>query len=145
MPLTRLVPTMIRQATARLLGRSTAGAGETEEIAVGSGLSLVAGTLSSLALGYGQTWQNLTGSRALGVTYTNTTGRPIFVSVYGVGSPNNGILSATVDGVVIGHQGFGAIASGVSNATITFVVPAGSTYRADNINGATLNAWCELR
>lgn len=34
-------------ATARLLGRSTAGAGVVEEIAIGSGLSLAAGTLSA--------------------------------------------------------------------------------------------------
>ena len=67
------------------------------------------------------------------------------MSVYASGSPNNGVFTVTVDGVVIGYQGVGAIASGVSNATITFIVPAGSTYRADNSVGASLNTWCELR
>lgn len=37
----------LTQATGRLLGRSTAGAGATEEITVGSGLSLSGGTLSA--------------------------------------------------------------------------------------------------
>lgn len=38
---------VLTQDTARLLGRTTAGVGATEEISVGSGLSLSAGTLSS--------------------------------------------------------------------------------------------------
>lgn len=148
MPLTRLVPAMIQQATARLLGRSTAGAGAVEEIQIGSGLTLAAGVLSASAgsgLGVGQTWQNLTGSRALATTYTNSTGKPIMVAVYCSGSPNDGNFSATVGGVQLGRQGFGAIASGVSFATITFIVPDGATYRADNTGGASLNSWSELR
>ncbi|MDN4149811.1 hypothetical protein QYE80_32880, partial [Pseudomonas tohonis] len=38
--------------------------------------------IAAAGLGYAQTWQSVTGSRALGVTYTNSTGRPIFVSIY---------------------------------------------------------------
>ena len=96
-------------------------------------------------LGYSQTWQNLTGTRALGTNYTNSTGVPIMVSVYATGSPNDGNISATVDTIQIGRQGFGAIASGVSNATLSFVVPPSSVYRADNTGGATLSIWAELR
>lgn len=44
----------ITQNTARLLGRTTASAGVTEEITVGSGLSLAAGSLT--ATGSGQSW-----------------------------------------------------------------------------------------
>jgi hypothetical protein len=67
------------------------------------------------------------------------------VSVYATGSPNDGNISATVDTIQIGRQGFGAIASGVSNATLSFVVPPSSVYRADNTGGATLSIWAELR
>jgi hypothetical protein len=35
------------------------------------------------ALGWGQTWQNVSGSRSVGTTYQNTTGRPIAVAVQG--------------------------------------------------------------
>jgi len=35
----------------------------------------------ALALGVGQTWQNVKGSRALATTYYNTTGKPITVNV----------------------------------------------------------------
>jgi hypothetical protein len=110
-----------------------------------SGLPVVNPPTPSQGLGFGQTWQNLTASRALGTDYTNGTISPIFVSVYCSGSPTDGIVSATVGGIQIGRQGFGAVASGVSNATITFVVPPTVVYRADNISGASLNSWCELR
>ena len=97
------------------------------------------------AIGVGQTWQNVTGSRAAGVTYTNTTGKPIYISVSGGGQPSNGTMSLTVDGVLLGLQGFQSIASGRSNATMTAIVPNGSTYRADNYSGWSLVSWAELR
>lgn len=49
MSLTRVVPAMIQQATARLLGRTTAGTGVCEELTVGSGLTLSGGALSGTA------------------------------------------------------------------------------------------------
>jgi hypothetical protein len=96
-------------------------------------------------IGIGQTWQNVTGSRAAGVTYTNTTGKPIYISVSGGGQPSNGTMSLTVDGVLLGLQGFQSIASGRSNATMTAIVPNNSTYRADNVVGWSLVSWAELR
>ncbi len=109
----------------------------------GSGASLT--NLPDPPIGYGQTWQNLTSSRSFGVTYTNTTGRPIFVAVYAAGSPNDGAFKVTVDGLDLGTQGFGAIASGVSYATITFLVPPSSSYSASNVVGASMISWRELR
>ena len=96
-------------------------------------------------IGVGQTWQDVTGSRAAGTTYTNATGKPIFISVSGGGQPNNGTMTLTVDGVLLGQQGFQSIASGRSNATMTAIVPNGSTYRADNYSGWSLVSWAELR
>lgn len=50
----------LTMATSRLLGRTTAGTGAAEEISVGSGLSLSAGTLSatggSSTVGFEQTF-----------------------------------------------------------------------------------------
>jgi hypothetical protein len=46
-------PSKITMGTARLLGRTTAGSGGAEEISVGSGLSLTAGTLSATGGGGG--------------------------------------------------------------------------------------------
>lgn len=38
-------------------------------------------TANSYDIGVGQTWQNVTASRAFGVTYTNTTGKPIVLMI----------------------------------------------------------------
>ena len=38
-------------------------------------------TTNSYPLGVGQTWQNVTASRGLITTYTNSTGRPIMVAI----------------------------------------------------------------
>jgi hypothetical protein len=100
---------------------------------------------AATSIGVGQTWQNVTGSRAAGTTYTNSTGKPIFISVHGTGSPTNGVMSMTVDGVSLGQQGSAAVSSGVFYSTMTAIVPNGSTYKADNVNGWTLVSWAELR
>lgn len=91
------------------------------------------GNVASGVLGTGQTWQNLTASRAAGVIYTNTTGRPIFVSVRESG---DGTKSLTVDGLAVAHG------SGTSyDATLATIVPNNSTY---SFSGA-FNFWGELR
>lgn len=82
MPLTRLVPTMIRQATARLLGRSTAGAGVTEEISIGSGLSLVGGVLS-LSAPLTQVSVPMTGLASVDVSSIPSWARRITVELSG--------------------------------------------------------------
>ena len=69
-----------------------------------SGLKVANATAAGQAVNYdqvigvGQTWQDVTASRALGVTYTNTTGKPIHV-IAGIFSTNVGTQSATVNGV----------------------------------------------
>lgn len=96
-------------------------------------------------LGVGQTWQNLTSSRSFGVTYTNNTGKPIFISVYGQGQPNHGKIEMYVDSVLIGRQGVISVASAEMNPTLSAIVPNGSTYRVNNVLGASLQHWAELR
>jgi hypothetical protein len=96
-------------------------------------------------IGIGQTWQDVTGSRAAGTTYTNSTGKPIFISVFGTGSPNSGVMSMTVDGVSLGQQGSAAVSSGVFYSTMTAIVPNGSTYRVNSVNNWSLGSWAELR
>ena len=63
-------------------------------------LQAVTGTLAlqSDGVGFSQTWQNVAGSRVLGTTYTNSTGKPIAVSVQ-VQSTTNGTNTIVVAGV----------------------------------------------
>jgi hypothetical protein len=96
------------------------------------------------ALGIGQTWQNMLPSRALGTTYTNTSGKPIQVAV--LAGPTNGInntVVSTVNGV-----GISSTYSGVANQYISssvVVVPAGATYSITINASITVIGWVELR
>ena len=81
-------------------------------------------------IGDGQVWMNMTASRVSGTTYTNTTGRPIFVHA-----------SITTGSVVAYCNGIPIVPNGLYAA---FVVPNGGTYSVAWTNN--LNAvWAELR
>jgi hypothetical protein len=95
-------------------------------------------TTAANAIGVGQTWQDVTASRTDGVTYTNSTGRPIFISVRLL--RDDGLLELWVDELPIGKTGNTA---GPSNYTLTAIIPASSTYRVEK-SGNTLY-WYELR
>jgi hypothetical protein len=99
------------------------------------------------SLGYGQTWQLVTGSRALATTYYNTTGRPITVVISTTGSvaSSSSSLSITVNSVAILTQGLIYGAGGISSGpSVTFIVPSGQSYSA-TVTQATLTIWAELR
>jgi hypothetical protein len=104
---------------------------------------------AAASIGYGQTWQDVTGSRAFGVTYTNSTGRPIFIIVTGTTpSSANGAFTLTIDGVIVAENGINANGgnSGAHRIPTSAIVPPGSTYSAQqSIATSTLNRWVELR
>lgn len=99
---------------------------------------------ATIALGNNQTWQDLTASRVMGTTYTNSTGEPIFVSVYVVTSTAAGTVSWLIGGVEVGRQGISAGASCTCRVNVSFIVPNGVTYSATNTSGSLAN-WSELR
>jgi hypothetical protein len=93
-------------------------------------------------LGSGQTWQNLTASRAVGTTYTNNTGRTIAISGH-INNSAGGSLSLTVGGVVVCNF---TAASGAPVMPFSAVIPAGASYVLSLLAGtATLANWAELR
>lgn len=94
-------------------------------------------------LGVSQTWQNVLGSRNWATNYTNTTGRPIQVSVTAIDpSAGNLAFQITVGGVVVAREYHGT----ASQATVTAIVPAGAVYRVDRDDANdTLTNWVELR
>lgn len=91
-------------------------------------------------LGVGQTWQDVTASRAAGVTYTNTTGKPIMVNIISSPSASN-YVTITIDGIDLGYTSFNASLGQSSNRNI---VPIGATYSVI-VGGASLYKWYELR
>lgn len=91
------------------------------------------------SIGVGQTWQTVTGSRAIGVTYTNTTGKPILVSIY-IYLPSSQSSNLVVDGIIVSTMR-NPFTSGNYWATIQAIIPNSSTYSASN---GTLQFWNEL-
>lgn len=92
------------------------------------------------SLGYGQTWQDVTGSRAAATTYYNTTGRPIMVSVTNTSAAGNS-CALTVNGVVVANAYISAAAS--SQISAVSIVPPGGSYSV--VITGTIGVWAELR
>lgn len=99
--------------------------------------------LTGPVLGIGQTWQNATASRSLGVTYTNSSGRPIYVSIV-LQSPSGGSTTTNllVDGNVVSANSR-AIAG--EPDTHVAIIPNGSTYNVPSVGNTTISSWMELR
>lgn len=90
------------------------------------------------SVGYGQTWQDVIGSRSANTTYYNTTGKPIMVSV-------STLYATTVSSIVVGGV---TVSRTVSNGTSPYgsamtIVPPGASYSFSS--GGSASAWAELR
>lgn len=96
------------------------------------------------ALGWGQTWQDVSGSRARNTSYLNSTGRPLVVSVtYNGGtapkfqvSTNNSTWVTVVNSMTINTQ---------ERLFASVGVPAGQYYRISDGGAGTVETWSELR
>lgn len=101
------------------------------------------------SIGYGQTYQDVTASRAFATTYYNTTGKPIFVNVCAVTSiaGYGSAISFSINGVVYLSGGAFAVTSAFTSgfSNLHFIVPPGANYLITNVNTATLSKWSELR
>lgn len=112
-------------------------------VAGSSTLTLPAFTGTAMAVG---TLTDVTASRVLGTTYTNSTGTAIFVSVYVTTGTGAGAISAVINGLELARQGISAGASCTCRVNVTFLVPNGATYSSAVTNGTgTLTAWYEIR
>ena len=102
----------------------------------------IAGAISTYfnanSIGYGQTWQNLGGSRSANTSYQNTTSRPIQVAIT---ASTQGRVEVSTNGstwVIIQHA-MGIF--GQSRNTIAFIVPVNHYYKITS----TFEQWAELR
>lgn len=104
----------------------------------------VAGT--SQLLGVGQTWQDVLGSRALNVTYTNSTGKPIFVSINLSSGATTSAARLIVDtGTPYTVATVYAIQNSFTAQAYT-IVPNLATYQFATVTGSPIiGGWAELR
>jgi hypothetical protein len=94
-------------------------------------------------LGIGQSHTDVTASRAFSTIYTNSTSKPIHVSVSLSKTIEDGF--ATVVGYV-GIVGVATITISEGNGTIYVIVPPSATYHVNIISGTmSINSWVELR
>ena len=95
------------------------------------------------ALGIGQTWQDMTASRAWATTYTNTTGKPIQISIIAYDpAAGNFYIGLNVGGRLVAEHYLGAN----GRATVFAIVPPGATYRVERQDtNDTITGWMELR
>lgn len=95
------------------------------------------------SLGYSQSWQDVTASRALATTYYNTTGRPITVSISSNNSVANGYATLAINGTLFTSTNQ---TSGNRASAIVAIIPPGNTYAFANGSGVTtIVYWFELR
>lgn len=91
--------------------------------------------------GNGQTWQNVASQRVVGLTYFNTTGKPISVDING-SSGSSAVITLTINGITLQGQA-GTATTGLF---ISAIVPPGHSYIASVSAGAlTVGSWTELR
>ena len=97
-------------------------------------------SLKAAVLGIGQAWSNVTGSRNIGGTFNNGTGRAIQVSVYTTGSTST-YASLTIGGVLVATA-LGDTTNGATSSTLSAIVPPGANYSVTGTR--TLSNWAEL-
>lgn len=96
-------------------------------------------------VGESQSWTNVTSSRALGTTYTNTTGRTIVAAVTSHDHSNYAYLYGYVDDLYIQETQVENDYHGAATTYQLLIVPAGSTYRVNAGSSTPLQTWYELR
>lgn len=97
---------------------------------------------SMSSLGNGQSWQDVSASRAVSTTYYNTTGKAIQVSI-GINATASSLLN-----VIINGSSFSASSASAAGQALygTFIIPSGNSYSFSASNGAsTILHWRELR
>lgn len=78
------------------------------------------------AVGVGQTWQDVSASRAGSTTYTNSTGRPITLNIVWVMGTSGATILVTVSGSVVARSS--AVGAGEVAAVGGVIIPNGATY-----------------
>jgi hypothetical protein len=127
--------------------KSSGAWGGWQEIPGTGGITAAMLVAAVTPIGVGQVWANQ--SRALATNYTNTTGRPIQISVrLGlVSSSGTGNATLTIAGLDVGivtlGESNGSSWNGMAN-TLTAIVPAGAVYAITGTNASMLS-WSELR
>lgn len=101
---------------------------------------------SNNSLGFGQTWQDVSGSRVFGSTYYNNTNKPIQVKVYPTPSTATITINCSLNGGGSFVIGVCALPSGAAVAIGDVIIPPWNSYVITQSGGTGgLQQWRELR
>jgi hypothetical protein len=125
------------------LGAAAAAGSATQVFNVGSSTTSTEAPRSNQTVGgQGTSYINVTGSRALATTFTNSTAGAIAVSVAASTTVSNVALEGVVNGVSVAFSTEFTAGEGIG---IYFIVPPGATYSVSFTAGTqTLVTWFEL-
>ncbi|AJR00066.1 Phage tail fiber protein [Enterobacteriaceae bacterium bta3-1] len=99
-----------------------------------------AALVSGLAeIGVNQTWRDVTKQRSLNTVYTNSSGKPIFISVTGKEQQQKSYIELWIGAVKASTY----YKDANSDAAVSAIVPAGAPYKVTTVGGAIIN-WAEL-
>jgi len=120
------------------------GNAATASSCTGNSTTATTAATASDELGVGQTYQDVSVSRAFSTLYSNATARPILLNV----RCNNATqcnYSAIVNGVTVQINKHLA-ADAIHDAVNSLIIPAGATYQVNPSAGTPLTpVWIELR
>ena len=92
------------------------------------------------SLGIDQRWQDMTSQRRMNETYTNTTGKPIYIQV-NINNAANVMFWVEINNIKIEHNED-------YRCVMNYIIPPNATYKVYSQNGATnyvYTKWYELR
>jgi hypothetical protein len=95
------------------------------------------------SIGYGQTWQDVSGSRSIGTTYYNTTGKPIALHFRLVTTTAAACTAQiTIGGVALTGD---TITTSGAAVHISQIIPPGASYLVTISGSGNVAQWLELR
>jgi hypothetical protein len=127
--------------TGPLTGNVTGNVSGSSGSCIGNAATATLSTDSTNAIGYNQTWQNVTSSRTAGTTYTNSSGKPIMVKIVTSVISGSYTTQLLINGNVVDTQ---LSTSYVIYTSVSAIIPPNSTYSLSLTNGV-LQTWYELR
>lgn len=99
--------------------------------------------IKELMIGWNQAWTVFSTGRQTGVTYTNSTGKPIQISVSLIVNATDAQASLYINGALTASVACSGFPTGQSTRSqLTAIIPSGGTYL---ITSGTAMQWGELR
>ncbi|CAD7289581.1 hypothetical protein LMG7974_01658 [Campylobacter majalis] len=129
------------QAKAGIIKLKNSISGNAQDVAV---TEKAVNEVKNQILGVNQTWQDVTSQRQVGITYTNTTGRPIQVLIALSTSINSQEFILSINNVDVNAKNGTSYNYGHTHF-FSVIIPQNTTYTLKSTQAITSLKWFELR